>query len=172
MSQTATRRQFLHSEFRPAETHRPEVPRPVGAASTQDFLDKCTRCGDCAAACPQAIIMPDDAGYPFVDVSRRECTFCGICTSACEAGALLPDTPWPWRASISGGCLSMNGIDCRTCQDQCEQQAIRFRLRVGGAAVPQLDETVCIGCGACVAACPAGAITLARTNTSQEIHSC
>jgi len=65
------------------------------------------------------------------------------------------------RAVITRDCLAYNNVVCRSCGEACEAAAIRFRPRLGGAAVPEVDEGKCTGCGACMAPCPAKAITLA-----------
>jgi ferredoxin len=74
----------------------------------------------------------------------------------------------PLHASINDGCLARQNIVCRSCADACGTQAIRFTLRVGGAALPVLTIQACNGCGDCVAACPASAITLA--NLLEDTH--
>ena len=163
MTSHATRRNFLRGSMNSAP-----VPRPFGAGADMAFLEACTRCGNCAAVCPQAIITAGENGFPVVDVSRRSCTFCGECVDACKPGALKPDMEWPWRVAISDTCLSLNRVNCRICQDHCELSAIRFQLRVGGSAEPLIDDASCTGCGACVSACPADAISLVHSQTGQE----
>ena len=51
-------------------------------------------------------------------------------------------------------CLGMQGLRCRACAEACGATAIRFRRFAGGYVRPELDPTVCDGCGACLAACP------------------
>ena len=64
-------------------------------------------------------------------------------------------------AFITENCLAYGNTVCRSCAEACEPGAIRFRPRLGGAALPEVDAAVCTGCGACVAPCPAKAIGLA-----------
>lgn len=71
----------------------------------------------------------------------------------------------PPIATISAACLTKQGVACQSCHDACPQDAIRFRPRAGGPFLPEVDETLCNGCGACVAPCPAEAITVATTQT-------
>lgn len=146
--------------------------RPPGAAP--GFDDLCTTCGDCAAACPEAIIVNDADRRPVVDFNAGACTFCGTCADACESGALepalIPD--WPWRARIGDSCLSVQGITCRACEDVCDPRAIRFRLATGGRSFPELDLDQCTGCGACATACPAGAVSFSPSHPgTQEEYS-
>lgn len=136
--------------------------RPPGAVAESVFGDSCTRCGDCAASCPQAIITGDDEGFPIVDLTKRACTFCGACAEACSANAILPTEGWDWRATVDDTCLSLQGVTCRACEDHCDDRAIRFKLQTGGRSEPVIDIESCTGCGACAAACPSGAISFEK----------
>ncbi|SFK48850.1 ferredoxin-type protein NapF [Shimia haliotis] len=142
--------------------------RPFGAITSGEFADTCTRCGDCAAVCPQAIITADDEGFPIVDLTRRECTFCGECATACEAGAIVPATGWEWRAKVGETCLSLQAVACRTCEDHCDERAIRFQLQTGGRSQPIIDIESCTGCGACSASCPSGAISFEMLQGAEQ----
>jgi len=159
MSQLTSRRAFLSAKVIREDSH---IVRPPGSVRP-GFADQCSRCGDCAEACPESIISFDSDGFPVFEPSDNPCTFCGDCAVACPTDALHIErlTDWPWRAAFNDGlCLSMNGISCRTCQDNCEQNAIRFRLQLRGRAKPSLDVDACNGCGGCVSLCPVDAITL------------
>ena len=151
---------------------RPAVPRPLGSVAEAQFTEICTSCGDCALACPEAIIARDGAGYPVLDLTSGACTFCGACTEACETGALIAGQAWTWRARADDSCMSRRGIACRACEDHCDAQAIRFRLIPGGRAEPRIDTALCTGCGACIAPCPAGAITLHQFTQDTEARPC
>lgn len=139
-----------------------EIARPPGALHAGLFEDTCTHCGDCAAYCPQAIIKADADGFPCVDVSERACEFCSICAEVCTEGAIEPAGSWDLRAFVGDSCLSVQGVMCRTCEDHCDEAAIRFRPMTGGRAQPIIDLEDCTGCGACVAPCPADALTLQK----------
>jgi len=153
-----SRRGFLRGRPRP----KAEI-RPPWALAEAAFIDRCTRCNDCLPACPQAILIAGDGGYPTVDFSRAECTFCGECVKVCRPQALLRDndrTPWAIKALISDLCLARRGVECRVCGDFCDVRAIRFTPRLGGSPLPEIATEQCTGCGACLAPCPSQAIAI------------
>lgn len=61
---------------------------------------------------------------------------------------------------ISSACLAHTGVTCMTCRDECPEEAVRFRPRIGAPFAPEVDHDRCTRCGACVGPCPAGAIAL------------
>lgn len=139
-----------------------QPPRPPWALAEADFLQRCTRCSDCITACPEAILVRADGGYPEVSFSVRGCTECGACAEACAPAALLrhPDQlPWNWKPQFGDSCLAQRKVECRICGEICDHGAIRFRPALGGIAQPSLDSERCTGCGACVSPCPTQAIS-------------
>lgn len=146
--------------------------RPFGAVLEDRFTDLCTRCDACANACPEEVIGIDSDGFPFIDPQLGACTQCGLCTTSCETGALKTGEPWLWKARTKSTCLSRTGVQCRTCEDFCDQRAIRFRPQTGGRAEARVDSALCIGCGSCAGACPIGAIELYQTTPQPEAKPC
>ncbi len=172
MGVAISRAQFLRGDF----AGKTGPIRPPWSLPEAGFIDRCTRCGDCISACPQRILQKGRGGFPQVEFSRGECLFCGACVQACTPGVLLEERfqdaasrPWSIRATISEPCLATRGVECRSCGDHCEAGAIRFRLVVGGAAAPLLDQSACTGCGACYGACPVKAIRLGETRVNKEV---
>ncbi|MEA3275074.1 MAG: ferredoxin-type protein NapF [Pseudomonadota bacterium] len=141
--------------------------RPPWAAAEDAFLTGCDRCGDCISSCPERVIRLGDGGFPEVDFATGGCSFCGECAAACRGKALTGDPehdrPWGLVAEISGNCLAHGGVVCRSCGEVCDERAIRFRLRVGGAAEPLLHADRCTGCGMCFGVCPVRAVKLTAT---------
>ena len=152
------RRRFLRGRFRSGSG---ELRPPWALAAA--FEDRCDRCGECIRACPERIVVIGSGGFPEVDFRNGECTFCGDCATSCKPAALLRSddaAAWALKASIGETCLAADGIECRVCGEACGAGAIRFRPRIGGIALPQLDASGCTGCGACYAPCPANAIEM------------
>ncbi len=162
MATTLSRRALLRGRL----TGIAPAIRPPWAAEEAEFLSLCSRCDDCQKACPDSIIHAGDGGFPAINFKHGECTFCGDCVRACKTGALSPSgmkselPPWQLTPSIKDNCLALNRVVCRSCAEQCEQQAIRFRPAPGGVSRPELNNEQCNGCGACVGPCPVAAIEL------------
>lgn len=139
------------------------APPPIRlpwALTENDFTALCNRCGDCIPACSNGIIVRGAGGFPRLDFQRGECTFCAACLDACRLPLFQPRTEKPFRHVMQLGatCLPRHGIDCRSCAECCEPQALRFAFNVHRLAEPQLDPERCTGCGACVAICPVDAV--------------
>lgn len=135
--------------------------RPPWSVPEALFLDRCTRCGECVKVCPTGVLRTARGGYPEAGFSEAGCTLCGDCTWACTTGAIGRDVsrrPWPSGIAIGEGCLAAQGVECRVCGEACDAAAIRFRPRLGGVPLPEVDDGRCSGCGACVPPCPVTAI--------------
>src|SRR5690554_3812425 len=137
--------------------HSAPLRPPWGIETT--ILSACTGCGDCARVFPSHIIEIGAGGYPEIWLGKGECTFCGRCAEACRAPVFdLARPAFQHKVAIGDRCLSRSGIECRSCQDACPENAIHFRPRLGSSAEPVLQVDLCTGCGACLVQCPANAI--------------
>ena len=166
------RRQFLRGDF---AAQRLPI-RPPWAVDEASFINLCSRCNACQPVCEAQLIQIGSGGFPELDFGRAGCSFCGACALACPAGALHKDVssqaPWTLQAHLAPGCLALQGVVCRSCGEQCEVDAIRFKLHRNGVAQPQIDAGVCTGCGACIGVCPTHALKLrAALPAPEPLHS-
>lgn len=132
--------------------------RPPGAVTS--FDDVCSRCNDCADACPEGIIaIAADDGRPYVDFERGACTFCAACAEVCPSGALdAEQLAFRHHAQLTTACIALDGVLCSLCEDSCPVDALRFKPVIGGKRIPAIDAQACTGCGACQHMCPNQAI--------------
>ncbi|KJF97513.1 ferredoxin-type protein NapF [Photobacterium leiognathi] len=151
---------------------QPSLPRLPWLKNDAEFTDICSRCERCIKACETNILVKGDGGFPQVDFSQGEgeCTFCYQCADVCPEPLFLAQTEQPWAttATINEGCMASNNIECRSCGDMCEPQAIQFQLQVGKVAMPTVSSDDCNGCGACVSGCPVSAITMTRVDANTQ----
>ncbi len=165
MQNGVSRRQFLRGDFR----RKVEYIRPPWALPEKDFIKACTRCNECINKCPEKILVKGESGLPTINFDLGACTFCKECVSACSDNALSIDNkdqlPWKLMANISGKCISLQGVSCRSCADSCAVEAISFHHQVGGISKPDIDTKTCTACGACVAPCPVKAIKISENNS-------
>ncbi len=154
------RRDFLRGR----RVVRQHETRPPWAQTEPQFSNLCTRCGDCISACRAEILTTGASGFPIIDFREGECSFCRACVEACSTSALRVNDDqsacWTYKATISNRCLAAHGVECRVCGERCPTGAVKFRAAIGGIARLSFDESICNGCGACAAPCPADAITI------------
>lgn len=168
MTFSAERAGFLRGKF---SSQRLPL-RPPWARAEVEFIEQCTRCGDCHRACARGLIETGSGGFPQINFAHGACTFCGDCARACTDGALAyaPHAmPWSLHAVVQESCLTWRGVVCRSCGEQCEAGAIHFRYAPGKAARPEVATSTCTGCGACFGVCPAQAISLRAGSIPLEV---
>jgi ferredoxin-type protein NapF len=163
------RRSFLRARRTVRLPVRP--PWAISWSRGEDaFAQACTRCDACVTACPEGIVKPGDGGFPEIDLRISECTFCRACADACKAPAFdLTGAPWSLTVRVTDACLSAQATFCRSCGDACAERAITFPPAQGGVSVPRIDAATCTGCGACVSACPVGAVVPTRPSSTSSL---
>jgi MauM/NapG family ferredoxin protein len=139
--------------------------RPPGALPEVAFLAACTRCGECATACPPFAIRkaPPDAGLqagtPYLDPTIQGCAVCETmpCVAACPTNALtLPKDGWAgYRLAalelVPERCVTFHGTRCRACADACPVG--ERALTIDDDGHPVIRAEGCVGCGVCVRSC-------------------
>lgn len=150
--------------MRSNQTHDSLLTEAVRPPWTDEaaIQQRCTGCGDCVSACPEAILIGGRDGGPIVSFDGGECTFCGACADSCQESVfdMAKAKPWPMTISINKGCLLNSGVTCQLCTDSCDASALEFDLRVRPNGAVVLDADACTGCGACIAMCPVTAIEI------------
>lgn len=162
--ENVARRRLLRGRFKsqPIEKHL----RLPWVISEEAFSQLCTRCDKCIDVCETKVLKKDKQGLPFVDFNTAECTFCGECEKSCEQPLFIDNeqrkTRKAWQAgiTINNKCLAKNHIYCQSCRDVCEPRAISFSYSNGAIPTPEINESDCTLCGACVSSCPQPAIKI------------
>ena len=156
---------------------RREPPRrlplkPAGSQGLQRFSRHCTACQLCVSHCPNGVLRPStrlealmqpemgfEKGY-----CRPECVACG---HACPTGAIRPVSPAEKSAIqvgvavyVPANCVvNTDGVSCGHCASHCPTGAIilvpKDASDPSSRLVPSVNESLCIGCGACEHLCPA-----------------
>ncbi len=142
---------------------------PPGAQSFEHFNNYCTSCHLCVSACPTQVIQVSFLKYglqgmfqPYMEYHKSFCNFeCTICTEVCPNGALLKLpletkqlTQLGVAEFIKDNCIvETEGTDCGACSEHCPTKAV-YMIPYNGLFLPEVNQDICIGCGACEYACP------------------
>ncbi len=143
---------------------------PPGSGEIKEFASKCTGCHLCVNACPTGVIQPaqNELGWQNfmrvrLDFNAGYCNYeCTRCMEICPTGALLPvPTADKKRTQIGKAkfvkenCIIIaEGTDCGACAEHCPTGAVRMVPHKNDIRIPEVEEDICIGCGACEHACP------------------
>ena len=145
---------------------------PAGAGSLQHFRTHCTGCQLCVSQCPNDVLRPSTEllhlMQPVMSYERGWCRpECTACSDVCPTGAirkLLKEEKAVTKKGqafwISQNCLVVtDGISCGNCARHCPAEAIEMVPKRGDTTgrllIPSINESKCIGCGACEYVCPA-----------------
>lgn len=160
---------------------------PPGSLSAQNMAHNCTGCQLCISECPNEVLRPSTSlitlMQPVMSYERGYCRpECTRCSQVCPAGAIKPVTPAE-KSSIQIGhavwikdnCVAVNDdVPCGNCARHCPTGAIEM-LPLDpddgdSPLVPAINETRCIGCGACEHLCPGKDGQTAIMVEGHEVH--
>ncbi|MBO4314389.1 MAG: 4Fe-4S binding protein [Prevotella sp.] len=145
---------------------------PPGSLSARNMAKHCTGCQLCVSECPNNVLRPSTNFSTFMQPTssyeRGYCRpECNRCSEICPTGAIRPIS-LDEKSSIQVGhavwvkkyCIPVSeGINCGNCARHCPVGAIEMVPLdpddETSALVPAVNETRCIGCGACENLCPA-----------------
>lgn len=146
-------------------------PKPAGALSVQHFSQHCTACQLCVSACPNGVLRPstniEHLMQPEMSYERGFCRpECNRCSQVCPTGAIKPITIEE-KSSVQIGravwikancVVETDGVKCGSCARHCPVGAIQMVPKDAddpdGLKIPVVNESRCIGCGACENLCP------------------
>jgi ferredoxin len=168
---------FSQEEEKKKEVIKASVPiirenpvTPPGAESQKRFNNLCTACHLCVSACPTQVLQPTYFLYglsgflqPRMDYITNFCNFeCTLCGEVCPTGAILPLMPEDKKTLQLGksyfvkeNCIvyTMDTI-CGACSEHCPTKAVFMVPYKDKLNIPEVNNKICVGCGACEYACP------------------
>ena len=144
---------------------------PPGSLSDKNLSQRCTGCQLCVSECPNHVLRPSTdlmhLMQPTMSYERGFCRpECTRCSDVCPAGAIRPLDDIE-KSSIQIGhavwikknCIPVTkGVECGNCANHCPAGAIEMvaldEEDEESPFVPAINESACIGCGACEYVCP------------------
>ena len=173
---------FIEDKVAPERT-TPIVP--AGSGSLDRFRKHCTGCQLCVSQCPNDVLRPSTdllhLMQPVMSYERGWCRpECTTCSDVCPAGAIVKITKEE-KTSIKKGqavwvarnCIVVaDGVPCGNCARHCPAEAIEMVPKrgddTGKLFIPAVNESKCIGCGACEYVCPARPLTAIFVNGVEQ----
>ena len=144
---------------------------PPGSLSVKNMAQHCTGCQLCVSECPNDVLRPSldlmNPMVPTMSYERGHCRpECNRCSVVCPAGAIKP-IDLEEKSSIQIGhavwikknCVAItDGVECGNCARHCPAGAIEMVMLneddEESPTIPVVNESACIGCGACEYVCP------------------
>ena len=144
---------------------------PPGSLSFQNLSTRCTGCQLCVSECPNQVLRPSNdllhLMQPTMSYEKGYCrSECTRCSEVCPAGAIKPLDDIE-KSSIQIGhavwikknCVVLTDeVECGNCARHCPSGAIEMvpldENNEESPLIPAINESACIGCGACEYVCP------------------
>jgi ferredoxin len=144
---------------------------PPGSLSFQNLSTRCTGCQLCVSECPNQVLRPSNdllhLMQPTMSYEKGYCRpECTRCSEVCPAGAIKPLDDIE-KSSIQIGhavwikknCVVLTDeVECGNCARHCPSGAIEMvpldENNEESPLIPAINESACIGCGACEYVCP------------------
>ena len=144
---------------------------PPGSLSVKNMAQHCTGCQLCVSECPNDVLRPSldlmNPMVPTMSYERGHCRpECNRCSVVCPAGAIKP-IDLEEKSSIQIGhavwikknCVAItDSVECGNCARHCPAGAIEMVMLneddEESPTIPVVNESACIGCGACEYVCP------------------
>ena len=169
------------SETLPVQARPTTIPEsktsqlsPPGSVSIARYTTICTACHLCVSACPSRVLVPSVFSFclsgmmqPRMDFNAGHCNYdCTVCSNICPSGAILPLTVEEKQQTqvgvakfIKGNCVVYtDNTNCGACSEHCPSKAVHMKPYLNAVGrklvIPEVDETICVGCGGCEHACP------------------
>ncbi|MCR4659089.1 MAG: 4Fe-4S binding protein [Bacteroidales bacterium] len=160
---------------------------PPGSVSARHLATHCTSCQLCISSCPNQVLRPSTkittAMQPVMSYERGYCRpECTRCSQVCPTGAIKKISPKE-KSSLQIGCAKWvakncvvltDGVSCGNCARHCPTQAITMvhanPQDETSPLIPSVNETRCIGCGACENLCPARPFSAIYVEGLEEHH--
>ena len=144
---------------------------PPGSKGLRNLTQHCTGCQLCVAACPSQILRPSSDlkmfMQPTMSYENGYCRpECNKCSTVCPTGAIdlisvaekssvqIGHAVW-----VAKNCIVVSDDkDCGNCERHCPTKAITMvpldPADPKSRKIPTVNESLCIGCGACEHLCP------------------
>jgi len=151
--------------------HKRKPVMPPGALNFEKFTRQCTSCHLCITKCPTQVIRPAYYEYglagmlqPVMDFKTQYCDYtCTMCTDVCPTDALTKLTEESKKLTqiglvqlqLSDCVVKKYNKTCTACSDICPTAAVVAMPYQDDLFIPEIDQAICVGCGACESVCPA-----------------
>ena len=161
---------------------------PPGTVSLAHLQKHCTGCQLCISSCPNGVLRPSTSlntfMQPIVEYDRGYCRpECIRCSSSCPTGAFHAITVDDKKfiqigravVNFDSCIMTSKGYRCGNCADKCPTGAIRIVQKDPydnkSRNMPVVNESKCIGCGACEYYCPIRPLSAIYVNGNEVHHS-